>query len=325
MWNWLIIAHCISPKEKSQFQHHINIFASKVNHNVEIYYCINGKTSASKVELYHINGATKNLNIVLTVDKTTSNSRPRYHCLHMAQITTYLKRNNIPIQGIICYGHGGGVMLGGWAKYNFMTIIDFNKYILEPLKPVTVLFDSCYIGVSSAVYEVVAHVPEVKCILASPAYHPSMSVFDTNSIYTITGTDTINSLRKKLSGITCEFQSKRWPKYKCFVMYDTTYVATFVDKLAAAVDKSVETGKPIFKFDKNSLISKYDNVTHDLYRALQDPKLKEMCAYTAKNICNVESCKVSRGMSIERIFPDSHVEHFKQLAWYQKLKRVYIP
>lgn len=320
MWNWLVIGHCINPTEKTKFQHHINLFASKVESNVGIYYCLNGKTSVSKADLYHYDGAIKNHSLVLNVGKTPSSSIIEHHCLHMQQIVTFIKTSNIPIHGIIYYGHGGGVMIGGWSKYNFMTIIDFNKYVLEPLKPVTVLFDSCYMGISSAIYEIAVRVPNVKYILASPAYHPNMSVFDTKSICTINGSDTMNRLRKKLSGITCEFQSIKWPKYKCYVMYDTRYIVTFVEKLAAAVNKA---DMPVFKFDKYSLISKYDTVTHDLYRALQDPKLKEMCAFTAKNICNVEKCKVSRGLSIERVFPDSHIEHFKNLAWYKKLERFY--
>ena len=215
------------------------------------------------------------------------------------------------IDGVIYWGHGAGILTGSWEhRKQFLTIMDLVKYCLEPLRPKIFLADGCYFGILSSLYQI-SRVSSIKYVLASPSYHTWYGILDTNAFSRIDHNP--KTYLKNLRDVTCEYQARTWPKYRCFIVVEMKYIPPLVKRLSR-MDKSD------FKFTGKTRISRKDVWTHDLYLAVADIGVKRLVEKAVKNTCGLESCVTIHGVSIDAMFPKVHKEVFRNTDYYVAMR-----
>ncbi len=229
-----------------------------------------------------------------------------------------LKRKNIKIHGFDYYGHSAGPLIGdGWYhSKNFLTVTDLVRYVLQPLQPRVLIFDSCYMGVISALYEL-SQVKSIQWVMASPTYHPSYYVLETEAFGKV-GTKSHDKafLGKQLRAISCAFQELTRPSYRCFILID-------LQKIPALVRKLTKLNHEDFVFTRETQLSRADAITHDLYQTVKDSNIKRMVKHISKDTCGLQKCKVAQGISFEKSFPDAHRGLYKSMQWYKAMSHFY--
>lgn len=322
VFNWLMLAHFKNPKERDGCINHIS--GTIVQPGVTVFIGMFGPYINSPVNLYTVtsNGAE----YVGIMKELKSVQGKGYYNKYVPKVQKLIKTftdNKIKIHGVDFYGHSSGLLAGGYynLKY-FLTITDLVDHVFAPLQPKVVIFDSCYMGVMSALCEM-ADIKSIQWVLASPTYHPSFSVLETDAFGKVgTGSHDKATLGKQLRKITCAFQDLTWPAYRCFVMIDLQKIP----KLVKALKETVRLhGYDAFKFVKETQLSNADKVTHDLYKSVKDPHIKKLIREISKETCGLKHCKVARGVSIEKEFPDAHRGLYKSLKWYKEMKEFYGP
>lgn len=310
-FNWLMLAHFKVPKERDGCFKHLE--GTRVNPGVKVYVAMFGPYTNSPSHLLEVTHEGVEYIGEMKYDKIGTGYYTKY-LPRIQKIVSTLKKNGIKIHGIDYYGHSGGLLLGDYyhERY-FITIKDMVDHIFIPLQPLVVIFDSCYMGVISALYEM-SRVKSIYWVMASPTYHPSYSVLETNAFGKVgTGKHDKLTLGKQLRGISCEFQKLTFPSYRCFILFDLSKIPAFVRELK-------RVGPLMLKFSGKTQLSRSDKVTHDLWRSAVDPHLKSMIKEVSKDTCGLQHCKVAQGMSIEIDFPDAHLGLFKSLEWYKEMK-----
>jgi len=315
-----MLAHFKNPKERDDCIKHLA--RTYVEKNNMVFVAMFGPYISSPVTLATVSkDGAEYTGVMKEVTGIKGTGYYTKYVPKVKKLVEALKNNNVKIHGVLYWGHSAGPSLGdGWYHTKtFLTIMDFTKYILKPLQPKVVIFDSCYMGVVSALYEM-TEVKSILYVLASPTYHPSHSCLNTRDFGKIgTGSHDKATLAKQLKKVTCSFQELVSPAYRCFIMIDLQKVHKLVEELQnLAYDKDTA-----FAFVKDTQLSKADPVTHDLYRSVKDSHVKTLIKEISKDTCGLNKCKVARGVSIEKEFPDAHRGLYKSMKWYKKMKHFY--
>jgi len=312
MFNWLLIAHFTNEKERKNSEKDFS--TTVVAKGVSIYVAMFGPNINSPVQMRKITSEGI-FDIGILPFQHGSSNKYLHYLPTLRYLVKGLTRNNIKIGGVIYYGHSLGINLGSFDSMRmFCTTSDFVETVLEKLKPKIMIFDSCYMGLISCMYEI-SRVRSIKYVMASPSYHPSYSVLNTKSFSKMgTGSLSKATIVKHLRGISCEFQQLlKQTSYRCFLVFDMDKIPPFVKELK----KGLLRGD--FVFDKSSTVVKEDSM-HDLYRAAQTPHLKKMIKDISKHACGLNKCKVVRGLSIDIDLPVMHVPIYKRMLWYGEMK-----
>jgi hypothetical protein len=311
-FNWLMLAHFKNPKERLGCYKHIE--GTRVKPGVKVFVAMFGPNINSPVQLAQITSEGVEYVGVMDYGRQGTGYYTKYVPKVKKLVKTFLD-NNIKIHGVDFYMHSAGILVGdGWYhKRNFLTIMDVVDHVFQPLQPRVVIFDSCYMGVLSALYEI-SKVKSIYWVMASPSYHPSFSVLETDAFGKVgTTSHDKDTLGKQLARISCDFQALTYPSYRCFILFDIRKIPKFVQELK-------HVGPQMLRFSKETQLSAADKVTHDLWRASTDPYLKSLIKDIVKDTCGLKHCKVARGMSIEITYPDAHLGLFKSTRWYKEMK-----
>jgi len=312
-FNWLMFAHFKNPKERENCFKHLK--GTIVEPGVTVYVFMFGPYVNSPV--HHVLVTSTGAQYLGVIESLANVEGRGYYTKFVPKVkkivSSFVDRN-IKIHGIDVYAHSSGLLIGGWYNYkHFLTVMDFTDHVLEPLKPLVVVFDSCYMGVVSALYEM-SRVKSIKYVMASPTYHPSYSVLETDAFGKVgTLSHDKATLSKQLRQISCAFQNLTYPSYRCFLLIDLQKVPRFVKELK-------KVGPSMLKFDKTTQLHKADPTTHDIWRASTHSHLRKMIKAVSRETCGLKHCKVARGISIEIEFPDAHRGLYKKTRWYKEMK-----
>lgn len=313
MFNWLMLAHFKNIKERNNCYKHLDNVT--VQPGVTIYAFLFGPNTNSPIQMRKISSKGQEHYGDFPFIRGSNNKYERY-VETLKHLVKSIQSSNVKIHGVDYYGHSSGLELGTYYQNRiFCTTVNFVKHVLKPLRPKVVIFDSCYMGLISALYEL-SQVSSIQFVMASPSFHPSYSVLETKSFGKIgTGSRALtkSSLSRHLRNVSCEFQQITFPSYRCFLVFDLQKIPAFVDSLKDAILKEQ------FKFDKNSVVVKEDSM-YDLYKACTSPELKKKMNDICKHACGMHKCKYVRGMSIDIDLPELHVPIYKTMAWYGKMK-----
>ena len=317
MFNWLLIAHWHNLREKKAGLKDFRKYKPKALQKMYIF-CF-GPYVSSAIEMYtidSINGLQKQegfdaIPVIVKNDIDQTFNRYIGSVKYMMHI---IKGYKVHIDGVFYYGHASSITTGAWYSTKvFMTIADFTTFIIIPLQPIVIVWDACYMGLMSPIYEM-CRVKSLRFAVASPTSHPTVSILEMKSFPDI-GFD---NLEKTLFNITCEFQARPRPLYRCLMVFDLKKVPPLIKKLADVFQ--VDKIDKYFEFIEKNQIDPADNTTFDLYRACKDPVLKKQIEDIHIHSCNIDACRTTKGISIDLYVPHKYRYAFQQMQWYKNLK-----
>ncbi len=311
MFHWLIIAYptnikekkiCLTTLDKINLQPgcicFVFIFGPNVNSSIQIL----------KIDM---NGIHELGNFA--INTRHQNKYKKYDTI-FSDIITKFKKDNVQIHGVLYYGHSSGIILGLWKGQKILTTVSrFVKKILIPLQPTILIFDSCYMGTISALFEL-SIVKSLRFVLASPFYHPGFSVLQTISFGKIENAQE-KLLQTILSCITLEFQNLKKPRYSCFLLFEMIYIPKLVEIVIVAIQKNQ------LIFDANSVVNKVEDL-YDLYTSAQNSLLKKQIQKISILSRKVNKCHKVRGVTIDIALPSSHLHVYQKMLWFQKVKDI---
>ncbi len=309
MFHWLVIAYPTTLKEKQICLKTLDAMCLQSECIVFVY--MFGPNVNSPIQMFQID--TYGIHDLGNISHPNKNEKKyKKYDLIFSDIITKFYINKIPIHGVVYYGHSSGIILGLWKGQKILTTVArFVKKILIPLQPTILIFDSCYMGTISALYEL-SSVTSLRFVLASPHFHPAFSVLETKGFGKITNTKDIPHLQE----ITCEFQALKRPKYRCLLLCDIKKIPPLVEKLQLAI-KSKQ-----LIFDNNSVVNKKEDL-YDLYSSAQTTVFKNQIRQVTGYSCNITNCHKIRGVTIDIVLPALHLQVYKKMMWFQKMKDYY--
>ena len=303
MFHWLLLAFVTDLQEKQTYLKTIKRI--KVQTGVTIYAYVFGPNTNSSIQQFKIDATeTKELEILHVETGTQKYNK------YLKTLKNIISDLFIKINGVIYYGHSGGIILGLWAgTKTFATVTDFVQTVLIPLQPTIVIFDSCYMGTISALYELSA-VNSLEFTMASPYYHPGFSVLQTKAFGQI-GTN--KPLLQSLQDISCEFQQKKSPRYRCFLLFDMKKIP----KLIRNVRLAIKHKKLVF--NKESCVNKLEDL-YDLHTSAQYMPLQSQIQEVTAHSCNLDKCYKIRGVTIDIALPALHLKVYKKMRWFKLMQ-----
>ena len=321
MFNWLFIAHWHNLREKRVGFKDLKKF--RPLHGQKMYIFCFGPYVSSAVEMYIIDsiGGFQSMNYFESIPTSVHNEIDHIfnrYTNNVKHMMFKLEALHIHFDGVFYYGHASSITTGAWySKKVFLTIADFTTLIILPLQPTIIIWDACYMGLMSPIYEM-CRVKSLRYAVASPISHPSLSVLEMKSFSDIGDPNKI--LEKILYNITCEYQARPKPMYKCLMVFDLKKVPPLIKKLKSCMHP-FKLDK-YFEFVDENLIDPDDNSTFDLYRSCKDPALKKQIEDIHIHSCNTDACRTTKGISIDLYVPRKYRYAFQQMQWYKKLKNV---
>lgn len=233
-------------------------------------------------------------------------------------VYTHCNRTNRNVDAVFLWSHGAGFGLGPWKRWKdpFLTITDAVDNLIAPFKVPLVVFDACFQGSTSCLYEMPK---EVRYVVAPSAFHPFTSVMAApifgrlpRKLHGYRGQRILAAYAKKLC---CEWHSFTSTRWKCLLVFNMEYV----DSIAVEVKRHLRE----LVFDKKSQIDKEDANLHDLYTAARMvPALQSLCKLSVMETCSecLDECtKKVHGPSMEAHLPRKLIECYRNTRWYKKV------
>lgn len=311
-----MLAHFKNLKErKNCYKHLENV---ELGPGVTVYAFLFGPNVNSPIDAIKITAEGQESLGTLPYQKPSSDSMYEKYLNTLRYLVRSLHRNGVTIHGINYYGHSSGLEMGSFFSKSrvLATTLHFVDVVLKPLQPKVLIFDSCYMGLISALYEI-SRVKSILYVMASPSYHPSFSILETKAFGKIGvyGRDKA-SIAYYLHKASCEFQNITWPAYRCFLVFNIRKIPKFVEK---DLRNAIRNEQLIF--DDDTVVVKEDSM-YDLYRSARDPELRKKIKQIGYHGCGASKCKIIRGMSIDIDLPELHVPIYQKMKWYNVMKDV---
>lgn len=305
--NWLLYVHT-NLKEESHERKSLKLLLKHLSKGVSVYLIHFGPSTLSNAYLtcYTSNSITR----LLTVKNKSIDDVPT----NLKFFSDYLLRQSIEIDALCIVCHGASYGLGKWKTWDrpFLQINDAVRYLMKPFKIRLVLFDSCFQGNMSCLYELPK---EVEVTIASPAFHPFVSILWTKAFGKLKRNMTRRDLLSYGHLITCEWNDLTRAKWKCLLVFDMKYIPM--------IARSVESGYDLLKFDRVSQIDKEDANLHDLFAAARFfPSLQSLIIKSTASTCKkcLDVCtKRVRGMSMEAHLPRKWITAYSSTKWYKEI------
>ncbi len=306
MFNWVVIAYPTTNKEKQICMKTLGKICLESDVNVFVF--MFGPNVNSNIEMFQINIEGVHALGHLHSQNHNDDKYHKYDVLFdeiIIKLKPYKK-----IHGVVYYGHSSGIILGLWKGQKILTTVTtFVEKILIPLQPSILIFDSCYMGTISALFEL-STVKSLQYVLASPYYHPGFSVLETISFGKMTGIDKI-----LLQNITLEFQHLKGPRYRCFLLFEIRKIPKLVSSLFQAI-----TNHELI-FNNKSVVNKLEGL-YDLYTSAQTSSLKKQILNVSMLSHGVNRCNKIKGITIDIALPGSHLTVYKEMLWFQKMEDI---
>lgn len=305
MFNWLVIAYPTTIKEKNACLRTLGKICLQPKCVVFVF--MFGPNLNSTIQMFQIDINGIQILDFSSLTITKHNKYKKYHNV-FADIVARFTTNSVQIHGVVYYGHSSGIILGLWKGQRILTTVTkFVEKILIPLQPTILIFDSCYMGTISALFEL-SIVKSLKSCLLSPYYHPGFSVLETKAFGKIKSIEDIQHLQE----ITCEFQALKKPRYRCLLLCDIKKIPALVEKLR------IEIKNKQLIFDNNSVVNKKEDL-YDLYSSAQTTSFKNQIQQVTILSCDVHRCYKIRGVTIDIVLPSSHLKIYQKMQWFQKM------
>jgi hypothetical protein len=307
--NWLIYIQ-INKNEGKHTKKCMDEIQRNMNHGITAYVMHFGPTMQSDAFLCKY---TKHTSTVLLRYK---NKRIDDVSINAALFSKYLSTNNIQIDGVCIWSHGAGYGLGKWRKWKHavLPIKQAVKYLISPFDAKLVIFDACFQGSMSCLYEMPPH---VEIVIAPPAFHPFTSLMWTKGFGRLKRNMSKRELQCYAHEIVCEWNKLTKYPWKCVLVFDMGHV-----RVVASMVKKVY---PMLKFDRISQIDNDDANLHDLFAAarhfpeVQIMILKSISTSANCSKCMLQCCKRVRGMSIEARLPRKWLDAYMSSRWYNEI------
>lgn len=311
MGNWLLYAHAPNAtKDLKVTRRSLNRMQLNLEKDVGVFVIFFGPTVKSPAVLSVFTNDSEQELLVLPnsgISNVPSN---------LKTFTDFLLTHRVQIDAVCFYCHGAGYGLGSWHGWSepFLQLNDAVRILVEPFHVNLVVFDSCFQGAMSCLYELPT---EVKYVLASPAFQPYVSVLWTKAFGKLRNKQqyTETHLKDFAHSMNCEWHTFTKAKWKCMLVFDTRYVR----KIAELVKENIS----LLKFSKYSQIDKEDANLHDLYTAAERvPELQKIIALAATPTCSKcwQGCtKRVHGVSTEAHLPRKWIKCYTSTKWYKEI------
>lgn len=328
MANWLVFIHSSNSKDHKYADRYLKSIRQNLNQakkSVNVYVIQFGPTKRSPAVLLLISNHESRVIKTITPPEMGS----------VVDITADFIRTlkGVPIDAICGSFHGSGFCMGPWkgTKQCFMTITDFVKHVVKPLKVKLVCFDSCYMGNMTCLYEMPNF---VQYVVASPGFHPYVSILSTQTFVELSTFKNRQQIVMYVKKLTCEWtiRARKRAAYSCLLVFDMIFIPTIANL--------VKTCWPDLNFGKHSQIDKEDSNLSDLYSAsLASHNVKrqngqtqransattsvEQLQQAIKNCVvdcgTIRPCSTVHGPSVERRMPRKWQSEYKATQWYSKV------
>jgi len=305
--NWLVYMH-IYRKEEGHERKTVKKMQSNLQPGVAVYLLHFGPNTNSDAILtkYTNNDAREVLRFpnksIPDVVKT------------LEKVSKHLIASKVKVDAVCFACHGASYGMGKWKtyRYPFLQINDAVRYLVDPFGPSLVCFDSCFQGNMSCLYELPQN---TKVVLASPAFHPFVSLLWTRAFGRLKRQMGKSELLRYGHSITCEWNDLTKATWKCMLLFDMKYIPI--------IAKVVKENFDLLLFDRISQIDKEDANLHDLFAAARNlPDLQMMIIKSIASTCErcLTSCtKRVRGMSTEAHLPRKWLTAYSSTKWYKEI------
>jgi len=221
---------------------------------------------------------------------------------------------NRDVDGVFIWSHGAGFGLGPWKRWKepFITITDAVDTLIRPFKVPLVVFDACFQGSMSCLYEMPK---EVRYVVAPTAFHPFTSVMAAPIFGKLPNKNVLHGHAAYAKKLCCEWNSFTSTRWKCLLVFNLEYILPIADLVKRHLQE--------LNFDKKSQIDREDANLHDLYTAARMvPALQSLCKLSVMETCPecLDECtKKVHGPSMEAHLPRKWVECYTNTRWYKKI------
>jgi hypothetical protein len=299
--NWVVLALTTNPHDYKCVLDSLSDM--KLENNVNVYCILFGPTFGKPCKLIYIN----NINIKIIKSIMCSNIKDVVPIIQ--KMTTLV---HVSVSALYIWSHGASWGLGPWKwKEPLLSIVDLIKFFVIPLKPKLVIFDACYQGGMSCLYELPR---SVEFVIASSAFHPYQSLLELPSFGRYCSFNSKKKLGEYAYNLTCEWHLKARVIYKCLLVFDTRYIK----EIGILVRDNL--GKLEFS-NKKTRIDKKDSNLHDLFLASKNVPMLQMLIQKCINFaCN--DCKTNtrvNGPSMEVWLPIKWRIPFMKTRWYNEI------
>ena len=222
------------------------------------------------------------------------------------------EQGGVPVDAILGYYHAAGFVCGGqWkrTKHHFMRVTDFCSIIVEPLGSPLVVFDACYMGNMTCLYEMPSC---VQYVVASPGFHPYASLLSIRAFFNLPVLHKVSKLRlntilRDYSASLCQdWMNLAWKraKYSCLLAFDMRAIAPLANELGRSWH--------LLEFGEHSRIDKEDSNLSDLYNAaIHAPHIRKLIDATYLHLPYTRKCIKVNGPSVERRMPKKWQEEYR--------------
>lgn len=314
---WLLFCHAPNGHDWKKLNVSLKKMQMNLSHGVVVYVVKFGPTVVSKSTLQRY---TKKEVTLLGEFRNDGIKDVVPNCKKFVKIVRKsCKHDKVVIKAACFWMHGASFGCGPWKKWDepFLQITDLVKHILAPFPVKLVLFDACYQGGMSCLYEVSRCVESVKFTLASPAFHPFISLIDTKAFGKLSEKcfTSNKSLKKYAHLLNCQWNDLTKVKWKCLMVFDMRFILS--------IGELVKEHFHDLCLNRIAQIDKEDTNLLDLYTcATKVPTLQlliEKCVDSSCGKCTSSVTKNCHGMSIEGKMPRKWVKAYKDTLWFQEI------
>lgn len=307
MKSWFIFAHITDKKEDEEFYKNFKKCRKNLGNDTSVYILkIYNKRIANILYM------SSKEDILLKKSQQKSYSRKNW----IGHLVEFIKEDastrNVDIKAISYYGHGGSVIIGPWND-PFLGISEFVEYIIKPFDIKLVAYDACYMAGLTSVYETSYY---TDFIVASPSWHPDLSVSTLKSFGNLPKNNDNKSWKDYTKKISCEFKitDKYKPKYSCLLPLD-------LRKLRPVIKRIKE-----LELTSDTVLKLSDPQQFDLFLSITDRKIaKDLQKTIISNECISKCSERIHGISIREPDPkDNWHKYFLKTKWSKILSKIKI-
>lgn len=313
MERWLIFLHAPNPREYRLAIRILKKLQERLTDDCEVVVILFGMTIFHPCYLLSL--TCDGINKLKELPNSNGIDSVVPNCERFIETLKSLRKT---FQAVCIYSHGASWALGPFKKWKrpFLPIVDAVRIFIRPFPIKLVVFDSCYQGGMSCLYELPSY---TQVVIAAPAFHPFTSILETKKFSQI-NPKVFKSREHILTfahDMTCEWHTLTKVSWKCLMVFDMQYMNQLAHLVGRYFDHLI--------FDKTSQIDHKDSNLHDLYTAARSiPAIQgaiQRLTHKTCQTCRQHITKRVHGPSMEKRLPIKWRSAFKRTRWYRDIAK----
>jgi hypothetical protein len=310
--NWLVYVHVPNSGDLKKAIKSLQVMQASLAVGVGAWVMLFGPTVKSTAFLYYFTRDSHRNYVQIPMPKGIDSVETT-----LSTFVKFIKTKQSNITAAFFWCHGSGWALSpykGWKRPFLPTEIAV-RLILRPFRCQFVVFDACFQGSMSSLYELDSY---VQVVLAAPAFHPFKSILETNAFGQLRKGVSKSQLLQYADQICCEWNTLTKVKYKCLLVFDMAYI----DSIA----KLVKEHWHLLSFGKHTQIDREDSNLHDLFLATGDqPQLHQLrhiiqqSIHASCNLCKASCTSKVNGVSVEARLPRKWIPSYTNTKWFKHI------